>query len=148
MRVLLAISALLLFAPSADAHVSWLWQKEALAVAQRVWHPSCGALHISFGDPISAGFSPDAPVVGWTYLNSCENHINQDFLWLGYPQFCTVELHEAGHSAGRPDTDGPGIMNRYLTPSRGDWYYKRHHRWHRKVIWYDTDRRCIRPADR
>lgn len=150
MRLALALVLAALVLPStahADAPVAW--QHKALALAQTVWHPTCGTLTLRFASPVpafdsSTGVTVSEPA-GWTAMGHCDLHLSDTQGWrsLGYPIFCTDTLHEAGHAANMPDNLGRGVMNNHAMPSHGVGVISGR----RIAIWTDVDRRCIRPMD-
>lgn len=119
----------------ADAPVAW--QRKALAEAQRVWKPSCGALRIQFA-AATPDVVPESDAAGWAAAGNCALFINRAKKWLGYPHFCDVVLHEAGHAAGL-DHAKKGIMAPVSVYSRGEGRYKGR----LLVTWEGVDRRCL-----
>lgn len=137
------------------------WQRKALTTAQRVWHPACGTLALTYRDPSAAIVVDDAPsragqpvpddeVLGFTATGSCDLGLSSRVDWprMRYPVFCSVVLHEAGRAAGLAGDDSTGIMSTLFAPGRDISRVYRHGRWHRRVIWSGVDRRCVRPMDR
>jgi hypothetical protein len=119
MRYLLALAATVLvaslWAPSAQAQDGGApdaWQRKALTLAQRVWHPTCGTLSIQWAAPADFGGTPEWG--GWAYLGECTIYEPAAHYWLGYPEFCTDVLHEGGHAAGHEHSDR-GIMEAQRT---------------------------------
>src|ERR1700761_8991732 len=108
-----ALCAPLTFAVSAQANVPPHREvKRALAVAQRAWHPSCGRLHVRFGDPRTAGTVSDngTPIdyaSGWATPGACVIPLSRSQHWVASPPLCEVVLHEAGHVAGRGHSHNP-----------------------------------------
>lgn len=94
MRYILTTLALLLAlspaAARADAPLAW--QHKALAEAQLVWHPTCGQLRLVFTTTHDGA-------IGEAALGGCDLYLAKSVEWMGYPEFCHVVLHEAGHAA-------------------------------------------------
>lgn len=135
--------ALALFAPAARADAPVAWQHRALATAEHTWHPACGQLTISFDDPTL--FGGDNTWGGWAYAGNCTIHEPASHHWLGYPEFCTDVLHEAGHAAGsghRPR----GIMRAERSIVRTEAVISSHGHARDVVQWAGVDRRCL-PRD-
>jgi hypothetical protein len=147
-----------LAAPAAacgDAPVAW--QRKALAVAARVFHPACGPLSIVFEDAAQAhaGF-PEGPAsepqagqpaeqpAGWARAGECIVHLDRDHRWLGYPEFCHVVLHEAGNVAGYGDDWSNPRSIRYPLP----FITKTTARIGGRTVvrWSGVDRRCLPSA--
>jgi hypothetical protein len=142
----------LLLAAAARANVPPRRQvTRALAVAQRVWHPSCGRLRASFEDPRTANTVLDdgTPIdyaSGWAMPGDCTIHLSRAQQWVAYPPLCQVVLHEAGHVAGRAHSHNPhsimypeSLWVRTIgTVSRAGGRAKR------VVRWSGIDRRCLR----
>lgn len=142
----LALLAVLLLAAPAHAAAPDAWQRKALALAQRVWHPACGTLTIQWADPADYGGDGDGSWGGWAYLGECTIYEPADHSWLGYPEFCTDVLHEGGHAAGYGHSDR-GIMRAWRIIG-----YSGHNRRDGKLLpphWDGVDRRCLpRPTER
>lgn len=141
LALVLAAIALLAWPAQARADAPDTWQKQALATAQRVWHPACGTLTIAWKDPASVGGT--AEWGGWAYVGNCTIYEPAGRGWMGYPDFCTAVLHEAGHAAGYGHSDR-GIM----APFRIVGHSVNNDNGKRRVLWSGVDRRCIRPRDR
>jgi hypothetical protein len=147
--------ALMSMPAAARADTPAAWQRKALETAQRVWHPACGGLSIAFADPASFDIvtingTRTADAAGWGSAGDCQIDLAQGRTWDGYPEFCTVVLHEVGHVVGHDDTTGPGIMNsqRIIAREVGR-SARRDGRWGAwRVDWPGADHRCIRPMDR
>jgi hypothetical protein len=138
------ILAAFAFPASAGADVPAAWQHKALETAQRVWQPACGTLTVRFADPATVG--GDASWGGWAYLGQCAIYEPAGHDWLGYPEFCSNVLHEAGHAAGREHSDR-GIMQPHATISRFVSTVRIDGRVRRMVVWTGADQRCVRPQD-
>src|SRR6188768_2158536 len=103
MRLLALIFLFLLAAAPAEA--GWRIDR-SLAIAQEVWKPTCGALSLAYGDPVSAGASAEADA--WAWPGNCRIGINASQHY-EFEELCTIVLHEAGHVAGMGHADR-GIM--------------------------------------
>lgn len=139
---------------SADAPVAW--QHKAVALSEHVFSPTCGPLTVAFEDPTQshAGLPdhPDgqaAPAVerpaGWALKDVCIVHVDMTKVWLGYPEFCRVVLHEAGNVVGYSDDWGNPHSIRYPDPL----VTKTIARVGGRTVtrWSGVDRRCL-PASR
>jgi hypothetical protein len=146
-----ALCASLVFISAARANVPPHRQvARALAVAQRVWHPTCGRLRASFDDPRTAhtlldNGTPIDYASGWAIAGDCTIHLSRAQHWVAYPPLCEVVLHEAGHVAGLGhSTDPHSIMYptslwvRTIGTVTG-----RHGRVRHFVHWSGIDRRCL-----
>lgn len=131
------------------------WQREALATAEAFWHPSCGPLTLSFGEPVIGSVVRDDPegagevvtnAAAWTALGSCHIEVLRTLELEGYPPFCTLILHEAGHSAGFPDTDS-GLMSYHAWYGRAAYTWLQHGHRYQRMHWGGVNRHCIRPRD-
>lgn len=133
----LVATALMLAAPVARADAPDAWQRKALTLAQRVWHPDCGTLRIEWAN--ASDFGGDAEWGGWAYVGECTIYEPAAHYWLGYPEFCTDVLHEGGHAAGYGHSS-KGIMRaeRIVGYSRNriNGRLARPH-------WTGVDRRCL-----
>jgi len=136
LRLILAALLALSVPADADANVPVAWQRKALTTAQRVWQPSCGALRIQFAQ--ARDFGGTEQWGGWAYAGECTIYEPAGRSWLGYPEFCTAVLHEAGHAAGRGHSDR-GIMNPEQVISRSVNLADGR----RVVVWRGVDRRCL-----
>jgi hypothetical protein len=135
------VLAALVFAAPAQANAPRNWERAALATANRVWGPqTCGALSIQWAQP--ADFGGTELWGGWAYTGECVIYEPADRVWLGYPDFCTAVLHEAGHVAGREHA-ARGIMRAERTVARSSG----RERGRRVVHWGDVDPRCLRARD-
>jgi Matrixin len=109
----LALCMSLLVAAAACANVAPHREVvRALHVAERVWHPSCGRLRVSFDDPRTANTVLDngTPIdyaSGWAFPGDCTIHLSRAQQWVAYQPLCEVVLHEAGHVAGRGHSQNP-----------------------------------------
>lgn len=120
------------------------WQRQALATAQRVWHPACGVLSLRFATP-PAQVPESGLWTGWAYNGDCVINIRASTRWAGYPDFCSTVLHEAGHAAGLGHSANPrSIMYPDHTISVSSGRENGRHVTH----WTGADARCIRPVDR
>lgn len=136
----LAAILLLMFPLAAHAGAPGPWQRKALETAQRVWHPTCGQLTIVFGTPpVELADAPE-----WAYLGQCQINIDQSRGWLGYPEFCNLVLHGAGHAAGMGHSSNPrsimfplGVVMRNEVKVSGSRRVR--------VVWYGVDPRCVPP---
>lgn len=142
MRALLIALALVVTAPaSAVADAPLAWQQRAIETAERVWGPQpCGPLRIEWSAPEQ--FGGTELWGGWAYAGECVIYEPADRIWLGYPDFCTAVLHEAGHVAGRAHSS-VGIMRAERQVSRSSGMEGGR----RVVRWGDVDRRCLRRGD-
>ena len=148
----LALCIALLMAAAARANVAPHREVvRALAVAQRVWHPTCGRLRVSFDDPRTANTVLDngTPIdyaSGWAMPGDCTIHLSRAQQWVAYPPLCEVVLHEAGHVAGRGHSQNPhSIMYPTSLWIRTIGTITRAHgRAKRVVSWSGIDRRCLR----
>ena len=139
--VLAALLAALVLATPAQANAPQNWERKALATAERVWGPqTCGPLRIEWAD--AADFGGNELWGGWAYTGECVIYEPAGRAWLGYPDFCTAVLHEAGHVAGR-EHRASGIMRaeRMTARSSGRELGRR------VVHWSDVDPRCLRARD-
>lgn len=135
--MLAALFALLLPAPASAEGAPVAWQRKALALAQRVWHPACGKFRIQWSSREATGV--DGHTVGWAVAGDCSLYLPWEKAWLGYPELCDVVLHEGGHATGLGHSDR-GIMRPVsyitfewgITQSGG-----------RIERWDGVDRRCL-----
>lgn len=129
--------AFALLAPAAHADAPLAWQHKAASVAQHTWKPACGTFVIRFA-PASEG--PRLKRLrGWAPFNQCTLYFPAEYVWLGYPEFCTWVLHEGGHGAGHPHA-ARGIMRAKRTVIREE--YTTDNR-HYRVRWINADARCL-----
>lgn len=141
MRLFCAVFvAFALFAPAAQAGAPDAWQRRALEVTQRVWHPACGTITIEWQDPALAGGTVEWG--GWAYLGECRIYEPTTRVWLGYPDFCTAVLHEGGHAAGYGHS-ARGIMAPDRMVARNE--ARRDGKF--LLLWSGVDRRCLRKTD-
>lgn len=101
-RAVLVVAALLLTTPgSADA--GWRINR-SLAIAQTVWHPTCGQLQLGYGDPERVGLP--IGVGEWAWKGDCTIRIPNGSHY-EFEELCTVILHGAGHVAGMGHSTNP-----------------------------------------
>lgn len=128
----------LALASTAEARVGApvAWQRKAIKQAEKTWHPACGGLSIVFEVPPPAASADDW--AGWAFVNECLIHLNAARDWVGYPDFCQVVLHEAGHVTGRGHAEH-GIMRPSFLIARTEIATHGH------VVtqWDGVDRRCL-----
>lgn len=136
-RALLAGITILLLTPSAaTASAPIAWQRKALTLSEHVWRQPPGTFTLTFAVP--PGDDAEFNAAGWAPLGAHQIFINTDRTWDGYPEFCQVELHEAGHAIGlahRPS----GIMRAetFITVA------KEIRHGHVIMHWYGVDHRCL-----
>lgn len=128
------------------------WEHSALGVAARTWHPAqpfrivyadprtAGAVFPAGNDPAAGRHAVDPS--GWATVGS-PIYVNRYQRWLGYPQFCTVVVHEGGNVVGwgHDDWSNPnsiryplGTVTKTFGVVNG----------HRVVHWTGVYRRCLR----
>jgi hypothetical protein len=152
----LAVAAVLVVAAPAaaraDAPVSW--QQRTAALVEHVFRPACGPVSFSFEDASSshAGF-PAGPAgepqsgqavatpTGWARSGDCVIHLDRDHVWLGFPEFCHVGLHEGGNVVGYSDDWANPRSIRYPLPN----IIKTTARIDGRTVtsWSGVDRRCL-----
>lgn len=96
---LLAFVGLALFAPV--AHAGWRIDR-SLAIAQAVWHPTCGQLTLGYGDPADAG----GDASGWAWAGDCKIRIPNGSHY-EFEELCAIVLHEGGHVTGLGHSSNP-----------------------------------------
>lgn len=134
-RLALALALLLVVAEPARADAPVAWQHRALAIAQVVWHPDCGQLHLRFAQPPADVASMDPE--GWASSGDCGLALNVSHHWHYFPPFCHAVLHEAGHAAGVGHSDNPrSVMYPRMVLDHG------HAVGSRRMVWPGLDRRC------
>lgn len=134
----------------AQADVPVAWQHKAVNIAQTVWRPSCGQLAVRFGDPATV-FTDPSFVHEWATPGDCTVNIDQNHEFLGFPDFCTLVLHGAGHAAGFHEEGGPdggahssnpdSVMYPFGSPVRSVVRVEGSKR--RFVVWDGVDQRCL-----
>ena len=130
------LSLLLVLALAAPAQAGWRTDR-ALAIAQTVWHPTCGQLQIRFENPVGDLASEDP--AGWAWAGDCTVRLNATQSWQAFEPFCHTVLHEAGHAAGMGHSPNPqSVMFPRRVLDHG--YTVRHGK--RVLVWPGLDPRC------
>lgn len=137
MRFALALAAVFLFG-AAPAQAGWRIDR-SLAIAQTVWHPGCGQLHLGYGDRARDGAAEGAG--GWAWAGDCTIRLPNGSHY-EFEELCAIVLHEAGHVAGMGHSSNPASVM-YAEPL----VIKTTARIGRKTVvrWTGIDSRC---ADR
>lgn len=125
-------------APVNEEAVGWQ-ARRALAIAQTVWHPTCGRLTLRFANPASVrGLVPEESA-GWASAGNCVITLSDRRRW-EFETLCQSVLHEAGHVAGVGHIDDrPSVMNSSTIVDRAQTTIHG-----RKIVtWTGIDRRCL-----
>lgn len=130
--VALAVLVLLLAASSAQA--GWRINR-SVAIAQVVWHPTCGQLRLAYSEPVDGAESAGA----WAWKGNCAIGVPVGTHY-EFEELCTLVLHEAGHVAGMEHSANPrSVMYpvRIFTEGRMEA--------HGRItkVWGGVDRRCL-----
>jgi len=124
-------------APEAPA-VRFGWRTaRSLSIAQVVWHPTCGALTLRYGDPIREGAGDGAG--GWAWKGDCVIRIPNGSHY-EFEELCTIILHEAGHVAGMGHSADPRSV---MYPEHVVIKTTAHIAGRTVVRWNGVDRRCL-----
>ena len=130
------IAVLVALTLAAPAQAGWRINR-SLAIAQTVWHPTCGQLTLGYGDRARDGAADGAG--GWAWAGNCTIRIPNGSHY-EFEELCAIVLHEAGHVAGMGHSSNPRSVM-YAEPL----VIKTTARIGRKTVtrWTGVDRRCL-----